>query len=361
MRRRCPVAYSNDLGWSVFRHADVMTILDDHETFSNATSRYRSVPNGMDPPEHAAYREAIEPFFHADRLRLFEPVSRATARRLLADIPATGPIDLMQTFATPFSLYSQCAFLGWPVEAAASIRDWARRSREASRSGDRTRLAAIASEFRIQVGAVLDARRHADNGAADDVIGGLLRTTVNGIQLPDDDIASILRNWTVGELGSLAAAVGIVAGRLSTEPALQARLRAEPELIPTAVEEILRACGPLVSNRRRATRDVVLGGRSIAAGDLLTLIWVAANRDNAVFERPDEVRLDRDPEHNLLFGYGIHVCPGAPLARLELRVAIEELLGHFGRIEPADTAPRRAVYPANGWESLPLKLSKHVS
>ncbi|MBK6289197.1 MAG: cytochrome P450 [Gammaproteobacteria bacterium] len=356
MRRRCPVAYSNDLGWSVFRHADVMRILLDHETFSNVASSYRSVPNGMDPPEHTAYREAIEPYFDADRLRLFEPVCRATARALLADIPATEPVELIASFATPYSLHSQCAFLGWPRQGAASIRDWAQRSREARHRGDSERLAEIASEFRMQVGAVLDARRRVGNDAADDVIGGLLKTTVNGVQLADDDIASILRNWTVGELGSLASGIGIIAGQLAAGPVLQARLRAEPVLIPAAIEEILRACGPLVSNRRRATRDVVLGGRHISAGERVTVFWVAANRDDTVFESPDEVRVERDSRPNLLFGAGIHICPGAPLARLELRVAVEELLGHCGKIELADT-PRRAVYPANGWASLPLKLS----
>ncbi|HNP65759.1 MAG TPA: cytochrome P450, partial [Woeseiaceae bacterium] len=141
------------------------------------------------------------------------------------------------------------------------------------------------------------------------------------------------------------------------EPALQARLRAEPELVSTAIEEILRTCGPLVTNRRRATRDVVLGGQHIAKGDRLTLMWVAANRDETVFEHPEEVRLSRDPQHNLLFGAGIHICPGAPLARLELRVAVEELLGHSTKLEFAEPAACRATYPANGWKSLPLKLS----
>ncbi len=357
MRQHCPIAYSEQLGWSVFRHEDLVAILEDHETFSNIASHHRSVPNGMDPPEHTAYRNAIESFFSADRLALFEPVCRAGARALLDNIPVAETVDLIDKFATPYSLHSQCTFLGWPLDAAASIRDWAWRSREASHGGDGKRLAAVAAEFRLQVGTILDARRRASNDAADDIIGKLLRTTVNGVQLSDDDIASILRNWTVGELGSLASGIGIVAERLATEPALQARLRVEPELIPTAVEEILRVCGPLVSNRRRATRDVILGGRHISAGERLTLMWVAANRDETVFEHPEEVRLDRNAQHNLLFGAGIHICPGAPLARLELRVAVEELLGHCERIELAESTPRRAVYPANGWVSLPLNLS----
>lgn len=357
MRRNCPVAYSEKLGWSVFRHDDLISVLNDHETFSSIVSKHRSVPNGMDPPEHTIYRNAIEAIFSPDRLKLFEPVCRSAARGLLEDIPAAMAVDLIEKFAMPYSVHSQCAFVGWPSDAANAIRDWVRRSQEASRGGDRQQLTAIAAEFRTQVTTILDARRDAGNEAADDVIGYLLRTPVNSVPISDDDIASILRNWTVGELSSLASSIGIVAERLATEPELQARIRAEPALITTAIEEILRTCGPLVSNRRRATRDVVLGGRHISAGERVTLMWIAANRDETVFEDPGEVRLDRDLQHNLLFGAGIHVCPGAPLARLELRVAVEELLRRSNRIELCGSAPRRATYPANGWESLPLKLS----
>src|SRR5690606_1907000 len=107
---------------------------------------------------------------------------------------------------------------------------------------------------------------------------------------------------------------------LAADGNLQARLRVEPPLLPAAIDEILRISGPLVLNRRVATRDVEIGGRQIKAGERVSLLWIAANRDEQVFDEPGEVRLDRDPRPNLLYGAGIHVCPGAPLARLELRV-----------------------------------------
>jgi cytochrome P450 len=106
---------------------------------------------------------------------------------------------------------------------------------------------------------------------------------------------------------------------------------------------------------RQAARAVEIGGRKIAAGERLTLIWASANRDEAVFGDPDEFRLDRDPSQNLLYGAGIHVCPGAPLARLELRILMEELLARTRRIALVPGKPAvKAMYPASGFSALPL-------
>ena len=357
MRQRCPVAWSERLGWSLFRHADVLRVLEDHETFSNAVSRHRSVPNGMDPPEHTAYREAIEPFFGEERIRRFEPVCRDIATALLQPLAVRGSFECMEDFAIPFALRCQCDFLGWPRALAEPVRVWTRRSTEATRAGHRATLVAVAREFREQVGRLLEARRAAGASAPGDVIAELMQARVGGSPLTDDDIASILRNWTVGELGSIAAGIGILAHRLAAEGILQDRLRADPSLLPAAIDEILRISGPLVLNRRVATRDVTVGGRPIKAGEPLSLLWISANRDERVFDRPHEVRPDRDPGPNLLYGAGIHVCPGAPLARLELRIAMETLLagsGHLGLGPQA--AARRAAWPANGWRALPLEI-----
>jgi cytochrome P450 len=112
---------------------------------------------------------------------------------------------------------------------------------------------------------------------------------------------------------------------------------------------------PLIANRRITKRPVDIGGSKLGVGERITIIWASANRDEAVFGNPDEFRLDRDPEKNLLYGAGIHVCPGAPLARLELRIFMEELLKHTHWISLASgKAPMRAIYPASGFSSLPL-------
>jgi cytochrome P450 len=191
----------------------------------------------------------------------------------------------------------------------------------------------------------------------DDITTGLLRQRIGGRPLSQEEIVSILRNWTVGELGTITACVGILAHYLAQKPQLQRQLREEPGLLPAAIDEILRLHAPLISNRRVTTKPVEIGGRRIPAGERVTLIWASANRDEAVFGDPDEFRLDRDPDENLLYGRGIHVCPGAQLARLELRVVMEELLKGTSEIAPAPgRQPVLAIYPASGFSALPLLI-----
>lgn len=356
MRRRCPVAHSDLLGWSLFRHEDVARAVADPETFSNVVSANRSVPNGMDPPEHTVYRGAIEPCLDAARLQRFEPVCRALARDLIAGLATGAEFDFMNAFAMPFAARCQCTSLGWPQALAPPVREWTRRNREAVLAADRATLATISREFEAFVLRLLDERRRAEGPAPDDLTAAFMRIRVNGRPLTDAELTSIFRNWTLGEVGSMAAALGILANRIARSPELQRRLREAPSRIPDAIEELLRVEGPLVSNRRRTTREVTVGGRRIAAGARVSLMWISANRDEAVFEEPDSVRVDRDQRDNLLWGAGVHVCPGAPLARLEMRVALETLLATFGEIVTGSAAPTRLAYPENGWASLPLVL-----
>lgn len=358
MRRRCPVAYSDFFGWSIFRHADIARVVHDPEVFSNVVSKYRSVPNGMDPPEHTAYRRALEPLFEPERMREFEPVCRRIAADLLGSLPDAGTVDVIAAFAEPFSVRCQCAFLGWPDALVEPLRLWTRSNAEATLAGDRSALAALAREFRSYVDELLASRRGGGERPSD-VTSGLMAIQVNGAPLTDEELTSIFRNWTVGEVGSLTAAIGIVAHGLACRSALQERVRADISLLPAAIEELLRITGPLVLNRRVATRDVEIAGRRIAAGERVSLIWVAGNRDPEAFEGAEEVRLDRDLRGSWLFGAGLHVCPGAPLARLELRVAFEELLRRSRRIELDRDGPARpAVYPSNGWASLGIRTTQ---
>ncbi|MFC1460508.1 cytochrome P450 [Microvirga arabica] len=359
MRSHCPVAHSDYLHWSLFRHADVLRVLEDHDTFSNVVSLHPSVPNGMDPPEHTAYRALIEPYFATERVRAFEPVCRGVAIDLVDRLPAGGEIELMDEFAQDFALRIQCAFMGWPTELHEPLRRWTRRNHEATLSSDRAATGAVALEFEGFVRRLLDERRQAGDAAPEDATTRLLRERIGDRPLTDGEIVSIVRNWTVGELGTIAASVGILSHYLAAQPGLQSRLRGEPSLLPAAIDEILRIHAPLIANRRIATRVVELGGRRLEAGARLSLIWASANRDEAVFGDPDEFQLDRDPAQNLLYGAGIHVCPGASLARLELRVAMEKLLAHTREIALVpDRPPVRASYPASGFSSLPLWIDR---
>jgi cytochrome P450 len=362
MRRKCPVAHDDYLQWSLFRHADVVHVLDDHATFSNAVSQHLSVPNGMDPPEHTGFRQLIERYFVPEAMAAFEPECRRISSRLVDRISTGLPVDVISVFGQDFALQVQCAFMGWPESLHEPLRTWMRRNHEATLSADREAMKDVALDFDQYIRELLKIRRSAGDAAPDDATTRLMRERVEGRPLTEGEIVSIIRNWTVGELGTITASVGILIHHLATNAEVQCLLREQPHWIPAANDEILRIHAPLISNRRKTTKAVEIGGRMIEAGERITLLWASANRDESVFGDPDEFRLDRDPNSNLLYGRGIHVCPGAPLARLELRVLMEELLANSEWIEIVEERPAvRAAYPGSGFSALFVKLRRSHS
>ena len=358
MRRRCPVAYSDFMGWSLFRHEDVTRVILDHDTFSSAVSEHLSVPSGMDQPEHTVYRRIIEPYFSPERMREFEPVCRKIVGKCMHDSLARGEVEFMAEVALPFAVQVQCAFLGWPPALHNTLLEWMDKNQAATLAQDRKAMSEIALEFESIVDNLLETRRAAGAGPESDLTAALMHERVWGRPLSNEELASILRNWTAGEIGTISAAVGILAHYLAEHHDVQKQLRAQPKLLGAAIEEILRIHGPLVANRRITTRPVEIGGRKIEAGERITLMWISANRDEDVFDEPDSFRLDRDQSKNLLWGAGVHVCPGAPLAQLEMTVFMEELLAQTSTLQIiAEKKTTLAVYPSSGFAALHLRFS----
>lgn len=353
MREQCPVARDAEGHWTLFRHADIRRVLLDHASFSNSASRYISVPNGMDPPEHTPFRRLIEPYFNPQRVAWFKPLCRGIADSLTASLQGQQQVELMADFALPFALRAQCAFMGWPQDLQQPLLDWLQQSQAASRTQDRPALAHLAQVFTELVAEQLAQRRQAGKDQPADITHELMQQQVEGRPLTDAEISSILRNWTVGEVGTLAAAIGIIVEYLAGDTELQQQLREQPDQLYYANDEIQRMHNPLLENRRRATCPMQLGGRAIEADERVTLNWVAANRDPQVFAEPERFRWDRNPADNLLYGAGIHVCPGAPMARMELVEAIDSLLQHSSNLQLApDKAPVLAQYPVTGYAQL---------
>jgi cytochrome P450 len=356
MRRRCPVAHSTYMNWSVFRHADVKRMLLDHETFSSNVSSHVSVPNSMDPPEHSVYRAIVDKYYTQAEMACFEPAARQIAITLIEALPRGEDIEIMGDFAQKFALRNQSAFMGWPVELEQPLLDWVHKNHAATLARDAEKLDEVALEFDAHIRALLDERR---GGDPVDITARLLTETVHGRPLTDAEIVSIIRNWTVGELSTIAASVGVIIKYLADNPDVQDQLRNDHSLLDAATDEILRIQDTLVTNRRVATRPVELGGKQFAAGTRFTIMWPAANRDEAVFGDPDEFRLDRDPADNLVYGAGVHVCPGAPMSRLELRVLLEELFRRTSWIHPVEEKPAcNAVYPAAGYSEVFVRLAE---
>ena len=204
-RAACPVARS-PRGVTLFRHADVVAAATDPVTFSSATSARRQVPNSLDPPEHTAFRAVIDPFFAPDRLRALEPRLRACAHSIVSALPRGAIVDAVTDLGYPFAVRAQADWLGWHgVEA--ELLAWMHENHAATRSADRARTSAVAAAFDEIVAAQVRRRRDLGREAPDDPTTELLRVRVDGRLLDDADIVSILRNWTAGDLGSIAAAL----------------------------------------------------------------------------------------------------------------------------------------------------------
>jgi cytochrome P450 len=232
---------------------------------------------------------------------------------------------------------------------------------------DPARRAAVAEHFDAIVLEQLRRRGTTASRSRADVTTELLKAIVEDPKAPggrralsEAEVLSILRNWTAGDLGTIAACVGIVAHRLISDLGLQSSLRQHVDdavVLDGAIDECLRIDDPFLWNRRVATRDVEVAGCVIPAGAKVILHWTAANRDPRRFDDPDAFRPKENALHNLVYGVGAHVCPGRQLATLQLRSTFASLLRGAGSLEPAERLPLRASGDAGGFEHVWIVLS----
>lgn len=358
LRSRCAVA-REDGRWVVVRHAEVVAAATDPSTFSSRVTTRRAIPNSLDGSEHAAYRAVVDRYLTDARVAREEPQCRAHAAAIVDALPRGVTVKTIAGIGIPYAVRSQSTWLGWPPELEETLVDWIRDNHAATRSSDRGRTAEVADRFDRMIHALLETRRQSPTP---DVTGELMNDTVDGRPLTDEEIVSILRNWTAGDLGSLATSVGVIVHFLAANPAIQRDVRTladaqDRDALVAAIEEILRIDDPFVSNRRLATREVHLGRETIADGDQVLLNWTAANRDPLVFGDPDSYDPERNAAANLVFGIGPHVCPGRSLTLMELRVMLEELLSRTSWLDPAPDRPAvRETPPMGGWARVPVVL-----
>ena len=366
-----PLARTPEGTWVVLGHAEAMEVAGDHDSYASAVSRFLQVPNGLDGVEHTAICAATDHFFGPEEMAAFEPVLRDVARDLVEELtadvgPAGTEVDAVAAIGAVFAVRAQTAWLGWPAELEPQLLQWMVDNHEASRSRDLARTAEVAERFDALIRSVIRPRRAAGAHAPDDVTNRLIHQRVElpdpevpdstERSLRDEEIVSILRNWTGGDLGSIALCVGVLLTAMSTRPQLAERLRhGTYEEAVAIVDELLRIDSPFVSNRRVTTCPVTLAGQEIAQGERLLIHWTSANRDERTFPSPDEFDPAANTPHNLVYGTGKHVCPGRPLATLELVVALQELLAVVD-VSPAETPGEREIAPVGGWAHAPVVL-----
>lgn len=359
LRPRHGVVRNVDGEWVLLRHELVVQAALNDELFSSAVSSHLHIPNGLDSVEHTAYREALDRFLTPEALAPFHDKFRRVAADLVASLPRGVAVDAVSQMGVRFAVRAQSAWLGWPADLDDRLVNWVAENHAATRSGDKSWTRQVAESFDDLIRSVLEPRRAARDGDCDDVTARLMRTEVNGRPLSDAEIVSVLRNWTGGDLGSIAQCVGVLVHYLATHPAVQEHLRSGvPDAeIDAIIDEILRIDDPFLSNRRVTTCPVTLGGVQLPQGARVKLSWTSANRDEAAFGDPDALDPERNGDRNLVYGIGKHACPGRWLATLEMRIALQELLATTSSIalEPRHPA-ERAVSPVGGWAKVAVVL-----
>jgi cytochrome P450 len=367
LRAKCPVAHSDAFGgfWIATRHADVRAILDDPEEFTTtvrnvvpgASATGRRPPLHLDPPEHTPYRRAIDRALGPARLVAIRPVMEAHVEALLNDYVAAGGGDLVEAFGSPlpalvfadwFALSEAQTDLLWRT-AEAFVKAW-----EAFDVETVTATSEILYDLARDL--VADRRQTPLDPERDPISSLLLARDGQGAPLPDEMLVGCVRQILVVGLVAPPVFLGSVAVHLARDPQLQAQLRAEPELIPAAVEEFLRLYTPYRGFARTSRNGCTLGGREILPGEPIALAYASANRDEAVFEAPDSFVLNRpNIRDHLAFGRGPHRCAGMAMARQELQIAIAGLLAKTSAIRMAGKV-RMSGMPEVGPVYVPLAV-----
>jgi cytochrome P450 len=331
--------------WVVSRHAEVMAVLRDPDTFSSDRGgglRERggtgikdersagTMLNMTDDPQHYRLRSLVNRGFTPKAVAELEDELRRRTR-LLLDVVGHEPFDAVHGFARELPAQAICIVLGIPEGDRRDLLDWLDAGIEAD-SASIVSAEATAHLREYATGLIADKRAHPDGGIMSTIVHARLD---RGSQLTDRELTAFfaLLFPAGAETTRSAIAGGILA--FVEHPDEYERLRSDPTLVPTAVEELVRWTTPSVYKRRTATCDVDLAGVSIAAGDKVTIWEMSANRDEAVFDDPFRFDVGRRPNPHVGFGFGIHFCLGASLARLEMRIALEELTARFAGFEPA--------------------------
>jgi cytochrome P450 len=274
---------------------------------------------------------------------------------MLRPLLAAGAVDYAASFSHPFPTRALCLLLELPDDDWRLINDWSRRVDEIGGQtppGSPERIA-VGEELRPWMARLIEERRHEPG---DDVVSALVRGDPELPPLDDEMVVGIVMMFISAGHNTTTSAIGNAVLRLARDQQLQSTLRADPGSVPAFAEEVVRIDAPQQAMRRIATTETELAGRTVAAGDFVWLVFGSANLDPDSFERALELDPDRTPNRHVGFGRGIHQCIGAPLARLELRVALEELLASTSSFT-LDGEVVRPAWPRMGVERLPLRLS----
>lgn len=337
MRGRCPVAHSSHWGgfWSLFRYEDVAEVLNNTELYTtsiqNTVPKFaftgRRPPLHFDPPEHTAYRRIINRFFTTAKMATMEDRVRHHAVSVLQPLIDAGQADIAIDYAQRFPAFVFADFFNLPHDLSIVIKQVSAEYVAAIQIVDDVNVKRLSRRLYEIAQAVIDERAKTPMSAEDDLTSALMEGSYEGAPLPQELVLGCVRQLLVTGMVAPSVFIGNMFVHLSENADLQAQLRADPSVIPAAVEEYLRLYSPYRGMARTAREDVEFHGRKILAGEPIALVYTSANRDERVFPDGEKFILNRpNLKRHIAFGGGPHTCPGAPLARMMFRISLEEAL-----------------------------------
>ncbi len=364
LRREAPVARCERWGgfFALTRYEDIVRASTDPTTFSSAEGVVipknpvsgRRPPLHYDPPEHTVYRQALNVAFTKRRAAALEPAVRAIASQLLEPVLEAGRADMVAAFSSPLATLAFLAMLNVSPEQGRALQEHSERF-EAAQIAEDAATAEAESQLLTRYCRQFVEERLAEGADPEhDVVAALARARPDGRPVDVETITGSVRQMIIAAHIAPTCALASALIHLCGDPALQTRLRAEPARTADAVEELLRLYTPNQGFARTVRRPVTVSGVDLHPGDQVAIVLTSANRDDAVFERPDDLVLGRR-QHHLAFGHGPHSCIGQHLARLELRVGVEELLARTRTVE-LDGEPEWMSWPVYGPRRLPMRV-----
>jgi cytochrome P450 len=372
LRARCPVAHSNAFEgfWAVTRYQDVFDILAQPDLYitsvrnvvPGSSTTGRRPPLHLDPPDHTPYRRAIDRALGPARVAGIEQTTRRAARSLMQSLVAKGEADFVEHFSSPLPAVVFGEWLGLTEAQTQVLWRTARAYVKAWESFDRNSVATAAAQLADMAAEVIAERRREPRDPERDPTSSLIEARDDqGQPFPEHLLAGCVRQVLVVGLVAPPILLGSIAVHLSRDPQLQRQLREDLSLVPDAIEEFLRLYTPYRGFARTVRQEVELHGRRIQPGEPIALVYASANRDESVFPQPDEFRLRRpNIRQHLAFGRGPHLCAGIPLARQELRIALEELLSQTRHFELCGELKMSGM-PEVGPISVPLRMTAAAS
>jgi cytochrome P450 len=342
--------------WALTRFSDVVAAAQNYAVFSSA-GRW-SVPSMLtsDPPRHGKLRGLVSAVFTPKRMAEREPSIRALAISLIAAFRGRRECDLVAEFANPLPMTVITQMLGVPAEDRQRFRRWSEAIVSAAATYDpakpRQPSPAVKELFEY-FGAVIAERM---KRAQDDLISDLLRAEVDGQRLTSEEVLGFCFLLLVAGNQTTTDLIANLTVQLAQHPDVYREVAGDLRLLPNAIDELLRYDSPVQMVQRTLTRDVSIHGTTMHEGDTLALVLGAANRDERQFLHPDIFDIHRQTKSHLAFGHGIHACLGAALARLEARVALEELLPVLGDFALAGNPERLYAQNVRGLRRLPIRF-----